>query len=358
MVPVLLGTNAGSVHALQNCTIAESQVFQTPAEKALLDLINNYRTQNSVAPLTANTSLNRAAAWMSNDMAANNRFSHTDTAGRDPGARLRDCGYNWMSYAENIYPNSTSPQAVFDGWKNSPPHNANMLSADYKEIGIAQENNFWTLDLGSSSSSGVSPTIPQGSVTPTFGISPTLTPTPSPTPTPTPTPSIIVNPTDTKITLSIRLLGIGQGGNTSPKHLTRQVVVVLYNVENRPVTFGNGFLKYNGKDAFEGTLHLGQLPNGTYYVKVVALNTLVSLIVPQFQTIQHDKPNVLPQIMLTSGDYDQNNVIDIEDFNVALSCFQTKSCPTKEGVDVNDDGQTNVIDYNLFLSSFRRSEGD
>jgi hypothetical protein len=340
----------------QDCNVSSSQIAQSDGEKNLLQLINNYRSQNGLPALSWSSSLSQAAAWMSNDMNANNYFSHTDSAGRNPGTRIKQCGYNWTSYAENIFPNSTEPQDAFDAWKNSPPHNANMLNASYREAGIGLVGNYWTLDLGSVSSSNTVPTI---TTVPTVfpPTSAPLTP-PSSTSTPSPTPSIILNPIDTKVHVSVRLAGIGQGGNKSPKHLTRQVVIAVFNLENRPVIAGNGFLKYNGKDAFEGTIHLGQVANGTYYIKIASANTLVSLVLPQFQTIHYDKQNSLPTIFLTQGDIDQNNVIDIDDYNLALPCFQRRACGGYTAIDINDDGSVDVIDYNLFLSSFKRYEGD
>jgi uncharacterized protein YkwD len=337
-----------------NCTVASSLLIQTENEKKLLALINNYRAQNGRVPLVWSPDLKRAAAWMNNDMNTKSYFSHTDSAGRDTGTRLTQCGYSWKSFGENIYPNSSDPQAAFDAWKNSPPHKANMLDERFNEAGIGSGGTYWTLDLGSSTtSSNTQPTI-----NPTTGVTPSLTVTPSPTPSPIPTPSIILNPTDTKIRVSIRLAGIGQGGNASPKHLTRQVVVDIFDLGNRKVVSGNGYLKFNNKDGFVGDIHLGQLANGVYYAKVVSVNTLTALVVPEFQTINFDKPNILPQVILTHGDLDSNNVIDIEDFNLALPCFQNTKCESQNIIDFNDDGKADVRDYNIFLSSFKRFEGD
>lgn len=345
--------SAQQLNPLTNCTVASSLLIQTEDEKKLLGLINTYRVQNGVVPLVWKQDLKRAAAWMNKDMLTNAYFSHTDSLGREPGVRFTQCGYVWKSYGENLFPNSADPQVAFDAWKNSPPHNANMLDVRFNEAGIGSGGTYWTLDLGSSTpSSNIQPTIPVLTITPT--ISPTIATTPSPTP----TPSIILNPTDTTITVNVRLVGVGQGSNPNPKHLTRRVLVDVFDVNNKKVVSGNGFLKYNNKDGFVGDIHLGQLANGVYYVKVVSVSTLVSLIVPEFQTINYDKPNILPQVILIQGDLDANNAIDIDDFNLALVCFQYAKCEAKDVIDFNDDGNTDVRDYNIFLSSFKRFEGD
>ena len=53
--------------------------------------------------------------------------------------RIRDCGYGYNAWlGENIAAGYQTAQAVFDGWKNSPGHNANMLGENYVAIGIGR----------------------------------------------------------------------------------------------------------------------------------------------------------------------------------------------------------------------------
>lgn len=345
--------------AVTNCTVSNISLSPTAPEQTLLNLINTHRQQNGVAALSWSSTLKLAAAWMSNDMATNNRFDHNDSLGRSPGVRLTQCGYTWTSFGENIYPNSNDPTAAFNAWKDSGPHNTNMLDSRFREAGVAVSGNYWTLNLGSSSNNN-NPTSPQSTATPTVPVNATVIPTNSITTTPTitPTPSIVLNPTDTRIKISIKLPGIGISGNKSPKHLTRLTDIEIFDLDNKKVLSGNGFLKYNNKDAFEGVVHLGQLAKGVYYVKVVSVNTLTALIVPEFQTINDDSVNNLPSVTLTPGDLNKDNIINIKDFNTALTCFQNAKCPTADEIDINDDGITNVVDYNIFLASFKRFEGD
>ncbi len=345
--------------AVTNCTVTNTILSQTPAEQTLLNLINAHRQQNGVAPLVWSQTLKIAAAWMSNDMVTNNRFNHTDSVGRGPGDRLTQCGYTWTNFGENIYPNSSDPTAAFNAWKESALHNANMLDSKFKEAGVAANGNYWTLDLGASSSSNNTVTPPTGA-TPTIPVNTTNSPTVtiSTTQTPTPMPSITLDLKDTQVKISIKLPGIGISGNKSPKHLTRHSVVEIFNLENKKVLSGSGFLKYNNSDAFDGVIHLGQLAEGVYYVKVSSRNTLTALVIPEFQILNGDNANNLPTVTLTPGDVNEDNVINIKDFNIALTCFQNIKCPTANEIDMNDDGSTNVIDYNIFLASFKRFEGD
>lgn len=346
--------------AQTTCDVAANLISQTQSELTLFNLINTYRAENNLPALTWSSSLSKAAAWHANDMLSNNYFSHTDSLGRDAGTRLTQCGYNWSAYGENIFPSSADPQAAFDSWKNSAPHNTAMLNSAYAQAGIANQGNYWTLDLGTGTGSVVDPPVTQVQNPSPTNTAPSGSPTISPTrtPSPTPTPSIILNPTNTKIRVSIRLAGIGKGGNENPKNLTRYVTIEIFDQDNKSVVSGNGFLKYNGSDGFSGDINLGQIPDGVYYVKVRGLATLTALVVPEFQSLNSDRLNVLPQVFLVQGDLDEDNAITIIDFNIALICFQYKVCESIVDVDFNDDGKEDVVDYNIFLSSFKRADGD
>lgn len=343
----------------QNCDVQPTYLIATNRETELLGLINTYRQENNLGVLKWSSVLKKAAAWQSYDMYSHSTFSHTDSLGRSPEARFTDCGYIWNSTGENIAYGDTTAQATFTRWKNSPAHNTIMLSAQPKDAGISAIGTYWTLDIGSTSA-----IYPTTSINPTQAISLTSTPgiSSSPTPqitlSPTPTPAINTDPTDTQLHVSIKLPGIGETGNRSPKHLTRSVVIGIFDSENKGVLTGNGFLKYDGKNLFEGVIHLGQLANDTYSVKIKSTNTLISLVFPQFQNLRSDNINVLPFVILTSGDFNDDNTIDIQDYNLGLPCFQNKDCGGKSDVDLNDDGKKDVIDYNLFLSNFRQYEGD
>lgn len=128
-----------------------------PVELAFLSLINQYRDSKGLGALEINSKLQAAAEWMSQDMADKNYFSHTDSLGREFWKRLLDFGYPENTFmGENIAAGYATAQAVFDGWKNSPGHNANMLGANYKVIGIGAYFRsgstygwYWTTDFGS-----------------------------------------------------------------------------------------------------------------------------------------------------------------------------------------------------------------
>lgn len=142
-------------------TVSLGSLAQTPSldseEQMVLKLINDYRAQNGLNPLRPSIALTRAADWMSADMAAKNYFSHTDSQGRDPFARMTSFNYNYAGYrGENIAAGYSDATRTFNLWRNSPGHNAAMLNANYNVIGISRAYGasstykwYWTNDFGS-----------------------------------------------------------------------------------------------------------------------------------------------------------------------------------------------------------------
>lgn len=163
-------TNAG---ASPGCTVDPSIDSE---EQAFLQQINQYRQQNNRGPLKLSTTLNKAAAWKSLDMANNNYVAHDDTpSGRSWIDRIRDCGYTYNAWiGENIAVGNSAASATFSQWRGSPPHNDNMLGANYTTIGIGRAYNgtsqyqwYWTTEFGSYSDGYTAPTPTPAPQTPT-----------------------------------------------------------------------------------------------------------------------------------------------------------------------------------------------
>jgi uncharacterized protein YkwD len=134
------GSQLRPVEALSNCDVADFSLDQ--AEKDFLKVINDYRASYGRGPLTVSENLTRAATWMATDMAMKNYFSHGDSKGRMSQERITDCG-GTMASGENLGagPQIISAQQAFQLWQTSPPHDANMLLAGYRQIGIARVSN-------------------------------------------------------------------------------------------------------------------------------------------------------------------------------------------------------------------------
>jgi uncharacterized protein YkwD len=139
--PVVLGQDSG---------------YSADAEEwAFVDLLNAYRGELGLAPVTLNSALGAAAEYHSADMATNNYFSHYLFDGTDAGQNIQNFGYTAFPYAENIAAGMETAQEVMTGWQNSPEHNATMTDPQYTEVGIGRAYNeasqygwYWTATYG------------------------------------------------------------------------------------------------------------------------------------------------------------------------------------------------------------------
>ncbi len=358
----VLGTQA----AITNCTVTSTQLTIKTQEQQLFSDINSYRSQQGLTQLTWSTVLKQSSAWQSADMLAHNTLSHTDSLGRTPDIRLTNCGYSITNgYGESIAQGSASAALVFSAWKNDPAHNQLLLNNNYTLAGIDMEQNtsgqsiFWTVDFGAGAITTPTTMSTPPAVTGGVTISPSnLSETP-----PSASPSNQITPTtgpvaaDMIIGVSVKINGIGKDGNVTPKHLTRKVTAFVYDTGTSPVTTGTGFLNYDGGAYFTGIIHLGKLSQGAYLIKLVSDDTLQVLAQPAFQTLLIGKTNIIPQVTLYLGDLNGDNVLDINDYNIALPCFQSSPC-NNVTLDFNDDTTINVLDYNLFLQSYEELHGD
>jgi uncharacterized protein YkwD len=178
-------------------------------EQTFLATINDYRAQNGLGPLSENSTLDNDARWMANDMATHNYFSHEDSLGRDPFARMDDLGYSYNTWrGENLVAGTETAAYSFKMWHESPEHNANMLGSHYTVIGIARAYSatstfgwYWATEFGGEDNSAPPPPAPTAAPEPAAPpqvIEPVVTPvpvaqpvpsTPEPTATPAPAPT-------------------------------------------------------------------------------------------------------------------------------------------------------------------------
>jgi uncharacterized protein YkwD len=123
-------------------------------QQQILSLVNAERSQAGCGPLSLHAALTRAADAHSEDMAANNYFSHTGLNGASPGDRARAAGYNGTSWGENIAQGYATAESVMTGWMNSPGHRANILNCGFADLGVGYSpgngtrSHYWTQLFG------------------------------------------------------------------------------------------------------------------------------------------------------------------------------------------------------------------
>lgn len=116
----------------------------------VLVLVNRERRRAGCPPVTPNAKLAKAARRHSADMARHRNMTHRGADGSGPGRRIAHAGYDWSAYGENVAYGYATSREVMDAWMSSPGHRRNILTCDFKEIGIglARPGNYWTQDFG------------------------------------------------------------------------------------------------------------------------------------------------------------------------------------------------------------------
>jgi uncharacterized protein YkwD len=119
---------------------------QTTLAVRMLVLVNEARAQGrkcgatffpAAAPVRWNEILARVARSHSEDMASRNFFHHNSPDGSTPFMRVERAGYDYRGAAENIAAGQMSLEGAMAGWLASPGHCANLMSAEYTEMGAA-----------------------------------------------------------------------------------------------------------------------------------------------------------------------------------------------------------------------------
>ena len=119
---------------------------------AARDMISLYRSNKGLGPLAVDPGLQKIAEAQARAMAADGKISH-DSHGTLT-QRLNAAGYGKNIAVENVSAGYHTLAEAFSGWRDSPPHNANMLARGMKRMGIAtayapgaKYKVFWTLVL-------------------------------------------------------------------------------------------------------------------------------------------------------------------------------------------------------------------
>jgi uncharacterized protein YkwD len=167
--PTRTPTNTATATNTQGSSGGGTEAACLNAQEAeFLRLINDYRRQNGLNPLSASRKLNIASYNHSLDMGQRNYFSHNTPSPYPSGQtgpaftdRMRAAGYtSYTRAAENIAAGNSTALATFNQWKNSSGHNANMLDPNLTQIGIgfatvsgSKYTYYWTTDFANGSDS-------------------------------------------------------------------------------------------------------------------------------------------------------------------------------------------------------------
>ncbi|WP_435842005.1 sigma-70 family RNA polymerase sigma factor [Streptomyces hirsutus] len=109
----------------------------------VLALTNTERAAAGCSPVTLDNRLNKAAQLHSEDMSANNYFSHTGQNGSSFVDRVTAQGHPSPG-AENIARGQSSAESVMEAWMNSEGHRANILNCSLTTMGVGVVTSDWT----------------------------------------------------------------------------------------------------------------------------------------------------------------------------------------------------------------------
>jgi uncharacterized protein YkwD len=117
---------------------------------AAQSMITGYRANNGLGAVMIDPALMKLAEEQSRTMASRDKLDHD--VGKAFNGRVR--GYDAKVAVENISAGYHTLAEAFSGWRDSPPHRANMLNKGVTRMGIAaiyspksKYKVFWTLIL-------------------------------------------------------------------------------------------------------------------------------------------------------------------------------------------------------------------
>ena len=116
--------------------VAASALVQ---QRAVRCLVNWARARHRQRGLAQSRTLQRAAVLKGRGVVSCRQISHTP-CGSDVAAPAREAGYEYASFAENLYVGSlgaASARDVVSAWLQSPGHRENILHPGFRDVGAA-----------------------------------------------------------------------------------------------------------------------------------------------------------------------------------------------------------------------------
>ena len=115
----------------------------TTLEALVLREVNVLRAKRGMQPFSSSSTLSRAAVFHTRSMASAGYFSHTSNDGTSFSKRLtrfyasRSGGWTVGENLAMFGGAAPTAHAVVSAWMASPPHRANLLRPQFREVGIA-----------------------------------------------------------------------------------------------------------------------------------------------------------------------------------------------------------------------------
>lgn len=115
-------------------SVTVKDLSKLSTEEAVAELVNSERKSAGKADLILDSKLCEAAEIRAKEISE--YFSHTRPDGSACFTVLDEIGIGYGAAGENIAAGQSSPDEVMKDWMNSSGHKRNILSGDYRKIGI------------------------------------------------------------------------------------------------------------------------------------------------------------------------------------------------------------------------------
>ncbi|GIV09174.1 MAG: hypothetical protein KatS3mg019_1265 [Fimbriimonadales bacterium] len=98
--------------------------------------VNKARVAHGSPPLKLNRQLCEAAQTYAESLLETGRFQHADAQGRRADYRATLSGYFYSQLGENLAAGALTWERALEMWLQSQSHRANLLNAEYRELGV------------------------------------------------------------------------------------------------------------------------------------------------------------------------------------------------------------------------------
>lgn len=102
----------------------------------VLSIINGYRAEEGIAPLTLSEDLTVMSCVRAEEIAWSGNHSHRRPGYRSFTTLFREAGFETGIVGENLGWGYSTPQAVCQAWRDSETHFENIMNPEFTEIGI------------------------------------------------------------------------------------------------------------------------------------------------------------------------------------------------------------------------------
>jgi uncharacterized YkwD family protein len=119
---------------------AEEVIKVTSGEQEMVDLVNQIRIEQGLAPLEIDLNLVRIARIKARDMVENNYLEHHSPTYGSPFEMIKNEGIGYSLAGENLA-SAMSINEAFNALMESPEHRDNILKSRYDRIGVGVIDN-------------------------------------------------------------------------------------------------------------------------------------------------------------------------------------------------------------------------